>query len=116
MPSGMRRLLHGHLHLIPPAPAWPGGKPAGTACVNLDREGLCLLHGTAAYPKVCREFTPTREICGLTNDHARRFLAGYGEADRAFGSGQNGESVKIGLKNIDRTGKSYENVYGFGKY
>ncbi|MBN2627301.1 MAG: YkgJ family cysteine cluster protein [Spirochaetales bacterium] len=71
-----------------PLPGMAGGKPAGTACVNLDREGRCLLHGTAAYPKVCREFTPTREICGLTNDHARRFLrdmerlTGPSEADK----------------------------------
>ncbi len=58
-----------------PLPGMAGGKPAGVPCVNLDGEGRCALHGTDLYPRVCREFTATEEICGDNDEHARAYLA-----------------------------------------
>lgn len=58
-----------------PIPGMPQGKPAGVRCVNLSDDGLCSLFGLRSRPTVCREFTPTREMCGWTNDDALRNLA-----------------------------------------
>ncbi len=52
----------------------PNGKPAGTPCVNLNEKRLCSLWGTSQYPKVCKEFTAVRWICGDTTDQAMATL------------------------------------------
>lgn len=53
-----------------PLPGLPAGKPAGMACPHLDEEGRCRIWGTPAYPAVCRDFTPTAEICGRNREEA----------------------------------------------
>jgi hypothetical protein len=50
------------------------GKPAGIRCVNLQPSGLCAVYGTAHYPAVCRNFKPSREMCGDDATHARDYL------------------------------------------
>ncbi|MCL2154962.1 MAG: YkgJ family cysteine cluster protein [Leptospirales bacterium] len=37
-------------------------KPAGQRCVHLSNEMKCLIY--ADRPTVCRDFTPTEELCG----------------------------------------------------
>jgi len=45
-----------------PIPGMPGGKPAGTRCVHLTGSMLCGIYDDR--PPVCRNYTPTPEICG----------------------------------------------------
>jgi len=52
----------------------PGGKPAGVRCLNLDDTNRCRIHGTEHYPRVCKSFSPSPEMCGSTNDHADSYL------------------------------------------
>ncbi len=56
----------------------PAGKPAGAACPQLDDHLRCKLFGRPDRPVVCRQLTPTPEMCGLHADdgrHALRYLA-----------------------------------------
>jgi uncharacterized protein len=57
-----------------PLPGMPGGKPAGVRCANLRDDNICLVHGTADYPEVCRSLVPSREMCGGTSAEAIRYL------------------------------------------
>jgi hypothetical protein len=69
-----------------PLPGMPGGKPAGTPCVNLTAAGRCAVWGTAAYPPVCRAFQPDPEVCGASRSEALQRL-GQLEAQTAPGGG-----------------------------
>ena len=51
-----------------------GPKPAGVRCIQLTADNRCRLYGKPERPDVCREFRPSVEICGLTNDEAMRNL------------------------------------------
>jgi len=44
------------------------GKAAGERCVHLSPENTCLIY--TRRPRVCREFTPTLELCGSSFDEA----------------------------------------------
>jgi hypothetical protein len=58
-----------------PIPGMPNGKPAGTMCVNLDPVTFrCNIWGTDQYPKFCRQFAPTPDVCGQSQDEARELL------------------------------------------
>ncbi|MBN1533750.1 MAG: YkgJ family cysteine cluster protein [Spirochaetes bacterium] len=57
-----------------PLPGMPGGKPAGVRCANLLPHNTCSIHGTPAYPEVCRALVPSREMCGASFDEAMRYL------------------------------------------
>lgn len=63
-----------HISISSPVPGMSKGKPAGVRCANLTAENFCSVHGTALYPAVCRNFKPSREMCGDTNGHAVRYL------------------------------------------
>ncbi len=64
-----------------PIPGMPAGKPAFTPCLHYALDtGLCGIWNTAEYPDVCREFSPTAEICGTSREEAYRLLA---EAEKA---------------------------------
>ena len=52
----------------------PDGKPAGVKCVNLSDDKLCIIHGTDVYPEVCRNFTPSKEMCGSMSADAFTYL------------------------------------------
>jgi Fe-S-cluster containining protein len=43
-------------------PATGKNKPAGQRCVHLSNDMKCLIY--ADRPTVCRDFTPTEELCG----------------------------------------------------
>ena len=53
-------------------PGMPGGKAAGVRCVNLSPDNTCRVYTTR--PPVCREFSPTKEICGNGFDAAMECL------------------------------------------
>lgn len=55
-------------------PGMSGPKPAGVRCIQLTSDNRCLLYGKPERPDVCREFQPSAEICGRTNDEAMRNL------------------------------------------
>jgi uncharacterized protein len=57
-----------------PLPGMPSGKKAGIRCPGLTDRNTCAVHGTAAYPRVCANFTPHAEMCGETFEHAMRYL------------------------------------------
>jgi len=61
-------------------PGMPGGKPGGVRCVNLDDSNCCTIWNSPDYPSACRNFTPTLEFCGDSNEDAGRLLA---EAEKA---------------------------------
>jgi hypothetical protein len=59
-----------------PLPGMPGGKPAGTACVNLDPMSYrCRIWGTDDYPAVCRDFRPEPAVCGVNRGQALQLIA-----------------------------------------
>ena len=55
-------------------PGMSGPKPAGVRCIQLTSDNRCLLYGKPERPDVCREFQPSAEVCGRTNDEAMRNL------------------------------------------
>ena len=53
----------------------PGGKPAGTTCVNLDQASQrCTIWETPDYPAVCRRFRASEDSCGHNRTEAIRLL------------------------------------------
>lgn len=58
-----------------PLPGMPEGKPAGVRCINLTEKNACSIHGKNNYPAVCRNTSPSPEMCGDTNEHAFAYLA-----------------------------------------
>jgi hypothetical protein len=52
----------------------PQGKPAGVRCVNLSDENHCTIHSDDNFPKVCRNLTPSGEMCGETYEYALEYL------------------------------------------
>ncbi len=52
----------------------PQGKPAGIACVHLDRQMRCGLFNDLRRPAVCANFTAEREFCGDTREEAIKIL------------------------------------------
>ena len=57
-----------------PIPGMPGGKPAGTRCVQLTDDNRCRLFGRPERPSVCRDLQPCAEMCGPDRDHAMAWL------------------------------------------
>lgn len=53
-----------------PIPGMPEGKPAGIRCNQLDHNGLCKIFGMPERPKVCLDYTPSLEYCGVTDPEA----------------------------------------------
>jgi len=53
-----------------PIPGMPNGKPAGTRCVQLSDDNLCLLFGSPERPATCLKFTAEYEICADSGDKA----------------------------------------------
>ena len=61
-------------------PGMPDGKPGGVRCVNLDENNRCRIWGQPDYPAACRNFTPTPEFCGSSNEEAMRQIAAFEKA------------------------------------
>ena len=53
-----------------PIPGMENGKPASVRCVQLDENNLCKLFGSPRRPKVCEQFQPTADVCGVNNAQA----------------------------------------------
>jgi hypothetical protein len=53
----------------------PQGKPAGVRCIHLSGKNLCLIHERPDYPEVCRQFRPSRKMCGENTEEAMKNLA-----------------------------------------
>jgi hypothetical protein len=58
-----------------PIPGMPGGKPAGTPCVQLTFDRRCALFDDASRPAVCVSFAPDPLMCGASRDQALHWLA-----------------------------------------
>jgi Fe-S-cluster containining protein len=58
-----------------PLPGMPQGKPAGVRCIHLSGKNLCLIHERPDYPEVCRQFRPSRKMCGENTEEAMKNLA-----------------------------------------
>ncbi|WP_320824587.1 YkgJ family cysteine cluster protein [Reinekea sp.] len=54
--------------------AMPQGKPAGVACVHLDRHMRCELFGDARRPQVCADFLPELAFCGTNQQDAMQIM------------------------------------------
>lgn len=57
-----------------PVPGMPGGKPAGTRCLQLSEENRCRIFGRPERPAVCLSLQPDREMCGNDSTHAMAYL------------------------------------------
>ncbi|MDR0480814.1 MAG: YkgJ family cysteine cluster protein [Gallionellaceae bacterium] len=57
-----------------PLPGMPQGKPAGTACIQLDEQLRCKLFGKPERPAFCGGLQPSFEMCGDTREHALIWL------------------------------------------
>ena len=49
-------------------PGMNGGKPAGVRCIHLTEEMKCGIYNLR--PEVCKNFTPTAELCGSAFNEA----------------------------------------------
>ncbi len=58
-----------------PIPGMPGGKPAGTRCVNLDDNNMCRIFTSPERPKVCASLKPSAEMCGNNFQEAAEYLS-----------------------------------------
>ena len=57
-----------------PIPGMPDGKKAGERCIQLDNNNLCKLFGDKSRPKVCSDFSATKDVCGETNAQALHLI------------------------------------------
>lgn len=65
-----------------PIPGMPGGKPAGTRCIQLDEDNLCLLFGSPERPAVCSQFQAEAATCGDSREQALQILTFLEEETR----------------------------------
>ena len=66
-----------------PIPGMLDGKPAGTACVNLDLETYeCRIWGSREYPTFCSGLKASEQMCGSSRDRALAYLAHLEEITR----------------------------------
>ncbi|MCX7173260.1 MAG: YkgJ family cysteine cluster protein [Proteobacteria bacterium] len=56
------------------------GKPAGKACLHLDKDLRCMLFGLAARPECCSGLQPAEDMCGNSRTAA---IAGLEELEQA---------------------------------
>ncbi len=45
--------------------------------MNLNEDNLCSIWNRQDYPAACRNFTPTLEFCGQSNEEAMRLIAAF---------------------------------------
>jgi len=55
-------------------PGMPNGKPAGVRCIQLTEQNKCRLFGNTDRPKVCGSLMPSKEMCGLVQSDAFKYL------------------------------------------
>ncbi|MBC3927315.1 YkgJ family cysteine cluster protein [Undibacterium sp. CY21W] len=57
-----------------PIPGMPEGKPAHSACPQLDENLLCKIFNHPDRPAVCAGLQPSFEMCGESKDQAMFYL------------------------------------------
>lgn len=57
-----------------PIPGMPAGKPANTACIQLDERQRCKIFGSSLRPRVCSGLQPTADMCGQSRQQAMDYL------------------------------------------
>jgi len=57
-----------------PIPGMPEGKKAGVRCIHLENDNTCRIHNTKEYPRVCRDLSPSLQMCGTTYLEAYAYL------------------------------------------
>jgi Fe-S-cluster containining protein len=63
-------------------PGMAEGKPAGVRCIQLSRDGYCLLFNQPERPAFCASLMPNHDMCGDTTEQALRFLGAMEIATR----------------------------------
>ncbi|HOW81369.1 MAG TPA: YkgJ family cysteine cluster protein [Spirochaetota bacterium] len=53
-------------------PGMPNGKPAGVPCIHRGPDMRCMIYDRR--PAVCRNYSPTPDLCGDTYDSAMRLI------------------------------------------
>lgn len=61
-------------------PKMENGKPAGVRCIQLDENNMCKIFKDPKRPKVCGELKPCKEMCGLNQEEALKYLSELEEA------------------------------------
>ncbi len=56
-------------------PGMSRGKPAGTACVQLDGDFRCAVFTSHERPRCCAGLLPSLEMCGQSREEALAYLA-----------------------------------------
>lgn len=69
-----------------PIPGMPGGKPAGTRCVQLSPANRCEIFGHSDRPAVCVRLRPTHDMCGDDTGHALAHLEQLEQMTRPVGA------------------------------
>jgi len=64
-----------------PIPGMPLGKPAGTKCIHVTENNECSIYENR--PPVCRNYTPTIQLCGNSKKEALANLKKLEELTRA---------------------------------
>ncbi|MEJ2045078.1 MAG: YkgJ family cysteine cluster protein [Reinekea sp.] len=52
----------------------PQGKPAGVACIHLDRQMRCQLFNDSRRPPVCSQFQAEPDFCGESREQALHIM------------------------------------------
>ncbi len=63
-------------------PGMANGKPAGVTCIHLSKTLQCNLFGDQSRPKVCSDFKPTADVCGISRTDALELLTLLEEGTR----------------------------------
>lgn len=64
-----------------PIPDMPEGKPAGFTCIHITQDNECSIYEKR--PAVCRNYTPTADLCGNSKEEALKNLKNLEELTRA---------------------------------
>ena len=60
--------------IVQPFYGMPEGKPAGIACVHLDKQMRCRLFGDSRRPLLCDRFKAEATVCGESATEALQIL------------------------------------------
>ena len=58
-----------------PIPGMPAGKPAGLACIHLDKDYGCRLFGKPERPLLCEQFQAEASVCGDNRKQALELIS-----------------------------------------
>ncbi len=76
-----------------PIPGMPQGKPGGTPCIHLTKDGLCRIFTSPDRPRLCAGFPAATLVCGQCRADALRILGGLEGIDGNTLANMYGESL-----------------------